>query len=172
MAWVIYHPYMHTNQITSNTEKTLSLSSSALPMSPLLCPPKYTSSAVVHGAGNALMVPTPGTGLQPPKISTILILTKVVTLSLSSPTSAPTPEITHPKPKSACTSSTAGRWAACHSQITPHQTDTREDKNNWLAGKCLVQSWMNDSATLEQKEECLPTQADKCFVLSRSETVY
>lgn len=86
-----------------------------------------------------------------------------VTLSLSSPTSAPTPGITHPKPKSACTSSTAGRWAACHSQINPHQTDTREDKNNWLAGKCLVQSWMNDSATLEQKEECLPTQADKSF---------
>lgn len=133
MAWVIHHPYIHTNQITSNTgKKTLFLSSSALSMSPLLCPQIPASHHLLWCMELATLswCQHLGTGLQPPHISTILILTKAVTLSLSSPTSAPTPGITHPKPKSACTSSTAGRWAASHSQTNPHQTDTRENKNN------------------------------------------
>lgn len=152
MAWVIHHPYTHTNQITSNTgKKTLFLSSSALSMSPLLCPQIPASRHLLWCMELAMLswCQHLGTGLQPPHISTILILTKAVTLSLSSPTSAPTPGITHPKPKSASTSSTAGRWAASHSQTNPHQTDTRENKN-WFTGNVpctIMNEWLCNSGT-------------------------
>lgn len=75
---------------------------------------------------------------------------EAVALPLSSPTSESAPGLTHPKPKSACTSPTVGRWAASHPPINPHQTDSKEDKSSQFTGKlpCMTMNeWVYISGT-------------------------